>query len=206
MRAISLALFLTALVPLTPALADEIPGSQFNPGNWSGAAYTDDSGKFAYCSVSVGYTNGETFWLGLYPNDTLAVLLSHPNVRFRPGEQFQVTMMMESGMPWSGNGEAWDEAFAGITWEGVQVTADYLSGGQWFRMLGIGIDEGYDVQGIAEALVMAQDCLARNSSASGLGTAPGKRPLPKVPDLTKPRTGGVGAGATLGTPAPKVSP
>lgn len=206
MRALAFS-FLTVL-SLTPALAQEIPGTAFDAGNWSGAANTDDRGNFAYCSVSVGYTNGETLWIGLYPNDTISILLSHPDVRFRGGEQFDVTIMMEWGLPWTGVGEAWDEYFAGITYEGIQPTVDFLSGGQYFRMLGIGIDEGYDVTGIADALSKTQACLAQNAGGGKVLTPPpsAKKPPPKVPDLTKPRTTGVGTGSALGTPAPKPQP
>lgn len=192
----------------TSALADEIPGSQFEAGNWSGAANTDDRGAFSHCSASVGYTNDETLWLGLYPNDTLSILLSHPDVRFRTGEQFDMTIMMETGLPWTGVGEAWDEYFAGITYEGIQPTVDFLVSGQFLRMLGIGIDEGYDVSGIVDALTLAQTCLAKNTGGGKiLGAAPGKTPPPpKVPDLSKPRTIGTGTGNVLGTPAPKPAP
>ncbi len=216
MRHIVLAACLAATTALTPAMAmaEEIPGSQFEVGNWTGAAYTDEQGAFAYCSVSVGYTNDETLWLGFYPNDTLSILLSHPDVRFQTGEQFDMQMMMETGLPWSGVGEAWDEFFAGITWEGIQPTVDFLASGQYLRMLGIGIDGGYDVQGIPEALALAQTCLAQNTGGGGgkilgstPGTAPGKTPPPpKVPDLSKPRTSGTGTGSVLGTPAPKPAP
>lgn len=205
MRALALTIF--TLLPLTPALSQEIPGSAFASGNWEGAAHTDERGAFSHCAVSVGYTSGETLWIGLYPNDTLSILLSHPDVRFRAGEQFDVTMMIEWGLPWSGVGEAWDEYYAGITWEGIQPTVDFLAGGLYFRMLGIGIDEGYDVQGIADALALAQTCMAENSgSGKVLGSPPAAKPAPKVPDLKKPRTTGVGTGSALGTPAPKPQP
>lgn len=203
----ALALSVLTILQMTPALAQEIPGSAFASGNWEGAAHTDGQGAFSHCAVSVGYTSGESLWIGLYPNDTLSILLTDPNVTFRPGEQFDVTMMVEWGLPWTGVGEAWDEYYAGITWEGIDATVEFLSGGTYFRMLGIGIDSGYDVQGIADALAMTQDCLAQNSgSGKILGKPPAAKPAPKAPDLTKPRTTGVGTGSALGTPAPKPQP
>ncbi len=203
----ALAISILALLPLTPALADDIPGTEFESGNWTGAASNDETGAFSHCNVSVGYTNGETLWIGLYPDNSISILLSHPDVQFTPGTQFDVQMMMEWGLPWTGVGEAWDEYFAGITFTGIPETVEFLSGGQYFRMLGIGIDEGYDVSGIAEALSMTQACLAQNSGNGKVLTPPAvKKPLPKVPDLTKPRTTGVGTGSSLGTPAPKPQP
>jgi hypothetical protein len=213
MRALALA-GLLALSPLSVAIAEEIPGSQYSSGYWSGAGHTDDRGAFSHCAVSVGFTNGETLWFGVYPDDTISILLSHPQVKFQPGQQFDILMMMETGVPWEGVGEAWDRDFAGITFQEIDTTGAFLTSGQWFRMLGIGIDEAYDVTGLADALALATNCLAQNSGSNPFGTTKPKTPLPpKVPDL-KPKTGGIGAGGglgtrpggALGTPAPKPQP
>lgn len=203
----ALAFSILALLPLAPALADDIPGSQFETGNWSGAAATDETGAFSHCNVSVSYTSGEILWIGLYPDNSISILLSDPNVTFTPGQQFDVQIMMEWGLPWTGIGESWDEYYAGITYTGIPETVEFLSGGLYFRMLGIGIDSGFDVQGIADALSLTQDCLAKYSTGSKSLTPPTtKKPVPKVPDLSKPRTTGVGTGSALGTPAPKPQP
>lgn len=216
-----------ALAPLA-VLAEEIPGSQFSAGYWSGAAQTDDRGAFSHCSLSVAYTNGEVLWMGLYTDDTLAVLLSHPNVRFRTGETFDSWLMLETGLPSRGVSEAWDESYAGMTLEGIGPSIDFLTAGQSLRLLGIGIDGAYDVSGIGEAMAMARACHAKNSGSNPFATvepepadpppadppadanvqpvdtpaaAPAlgtTPPPPKVPDLL-PRTGGVGAGGGLGT-------
>jgi hypothetical protein len=214
-----LAAALVGLLPWTAALAEEIPGSQFEAGNWSGAGHTDDRGGFSHCAVSVGYVNGQTVWIGLYPNDTLSILFSQPEVRFQPGQKFELWVMMETGLPNIGNGEAWDESFAGITYDGIQDTVDFLNSGRYLRMLGMGIDDGFDIDGITPALALAQECLASKggSGDSGriLGSDPGAARLPpKVPDLSKPKTSGIGSGGglgsrpggALGTPAPKPQP
>jgi hypothetical protein len=220
MRQFALAVTLLASSSLSPALAQvaEIPGSQFEAGNWIGGAYSDDRGAFSYCYTTVSYQSGQTLWIGLYPNDTASILLSQPDVRFQPGQKFQLWVMMETGIPAIGNGEAWDEAYGGITYTGIAATVDFLNSGRYLRMLGMGIDDGFDVDGIGPALVQTQDCLARQSGAGGgrvlesdTGTA--KAP-PKVPDLSKPKTSGVGTGGglgarpggVLGTPAPKPQP
>jgi hypothetical protein len=235
MRSIAFAALLVS-TPLTSALAEQIPGSQFQSGYWSGAAYTDNAtGDFIYCDVSVAYTNGEVLWLALYDNDLLAVLLSHPQVRYRPGETFDAWLMLETGPPIRQVAEAWDESYAGMTLEGIDATIEFLSYGQWLRLLGIGIDEAYDVSGIVDALALARACHAKNSGSNpfavvapplvepaapepepepmpepepqpALGSPP---PMPKVPDLTpNPGGGALGArpGGALGTPAPKPAP
>lgn len=223
MRKLALAAVFT-LSPLFPAVAEEIAGSAFSSGYWAGAAHRED-GAFAYCDVSVAYTNGEVLWLGLYPDDTISILLSHPEVRFRPGQQFDMLVMLETGLPWEGKGEAWDESYAGITFREIGPTSEFLASGQWLRMLGIGIDEAYDVSGIGDALAMAQACQAKYSGSNPFATvapapaaqpevpaetapALGTPPMPKVPDLRPKTGGGLGTrpGGTLGTPAPKPAP
>lgn len=206
-----------ALSALSPVRAEEIPGAQFDAGNWAGGAYTDDRGAFSYCYITVSYQNGQNLWIGLYPNDTLSILMSQPDVRFQPGQKFELWVMMETGLPAIGNGEAWDEAYGGITYDGVLPTIDFLNSGRYLRMLGMGIDDGFDIDGIGPALAQAQDCLARQGGAGGgkvLGSTPGLKAPPKVPDLSKPKTSGIGSGGglgtrpggALGTPAPKPQP
>ena len=194
-----------ALFAATPAVSGEIPGTAFSTGFWAGSAQTDDQGSFSHCQVSIGYTNGETLWLGLYSNDTLAVLLSSPKVRFKPDQTFDVWLMTEIGMPTKGVGLAWDEGFAGITLTGIQPSIEFLTQGRYLRMLGIGIDDSYDVQGMNEALDLAKTCVETQTKGAA---AP---PPPKVPNLTpKPAPGNgtglgtrPGKGTGLGTPAPK---
>lgn len=146
MRVHSLAVtaFFAALAPAHAQIA-EIPGSQFEVGNWTGGAYTDDRGAFSYCFITVSYMNGQTLWVGLYPNDTLSILLSQPDVKFQPGQQFELWVMMETGLPAIGNGEAWDADYGGITYTGIQASIDFLNSGRYLRMLGMGIDDGFDV-------------------------------------------------------------
>lgn len=168
--------FSAVLFASLPAFAQDIPGSGFEAGNWSGAAATDDRGGFSHCYTSVGYVNGQTLWIGLYPNDTISILLSQPDVKFQPGDTFELWVMMETGLPAIGNGEAWDADFAGITYDGIQPTIDFLNSGRYLRMLGMGIDDGFDVDGIGPALAQAQDCLALQGGAAGgkvLGAVPG---------------------------------
>lgn len=217
MRSSALAAAVLAAL-LSPATAEvtEIPGSQFEAGNWVGGAYTDDAGAFSYCYTTVSYQNGQTLWIGVYPNDTLAILLSQPDVTFEPGQTFELWVMMETGIPAIGNGEAWDTDYAGITYDGIQASVDFLNSGRYLRMLGMGIDDGFDVDGIGPALVQAQDCLARQSGAGArvLGNDSTAKAPPKVPDLSRPKTSGVGSGGglgartggALGTPVPKPQP
>lgn len=166
MRSLALSALLSA-VAVTPAAAELIEGSQFQTGYWAGAAYTsDENGGFLYCDVSVAYTGGEVLWLFLYNNDVLAVLLSHPDVRYRTGETFDAWLMLETGMPIRQTAEAWNESYAGMSLQGIDWSIDFLTAGQWLRFLGINIDGAYDVTGIGDALTMARACHAKYSGSN----------------------------------------
>ena len=137
-------------------------------------------------------------------------------MKFQPGQKFELWVMMETGLPTIGNGEAWDADYAGITYNGIQPTIEFLNSGRYLRMLGMGIDDGFDIDGISPALALGQDCLAaqggKGQGGKVLGAAPGSaKAPPKVPDLSKPKTSGGGTGSVrpggkLGTPAPKPQP
>lgn len=200
-------LLLAAALLATPVTAEEIPGTDYTSGFWTGSAQTDDKGAFSHCTLSIGYTNGETLWIGLYRNDSVSVLLNSPAVRFTPGQTFDAWLMTDIGLPTKGVAEAWDEGFAGMTMTGIKPSIEFLVQGRYLRLLGIGIDDSYDVQGIAEGLALAKACVDTQMR----GAAP---PPPKVPDL-KPKPapgagGGLGirprTGSALGTPAPKPAP
>ncbi len=182
MRSFALAA-LFSTIALCPARADLIPGTEFQTGYWSGAAYTDNStGDFLYCDVSVAYTNGEVLWMGLYSGDLMAVLLSHPQVRYQPGETFDAWLMLETGLPIRQVAEAWDESYAGMTISGIDFSIEFLSAGQWLRLLGIGIDEAYDVTGIGEALALAKACYAKNSGSNPFATVAQPAVEPPAPE------------------------
>ncbi len=214
-----LALAATALITsgLSPALAEEIPGTTFSSGYWEGSANTDDQGQFAYCDVDVGYTDDRVLWFVLYPDDSMWILMSKPEVRFQSGQTFDVWLMMEAGVPASLKGESWNDTYAGVYLQGIDDTIGFIGDNKWMRMMGIGIDDGFDVTGATEALAMAKTCVEQNSGTNPFGTkqpsTTSPPPPPKVPDL-KPRNNGLGSGGglgtrpggALGTPAPVPQP
>ena len=72
-----------------PASSEEIPGSQFGYGNWSGAGYTyNDTGTFSHCVVSAAYASGDTLFLSVTDGATVVIGISNPSFRFKPGFTF----------------------------------------------------------------------------------------------------------------------
>jgi hypothetical protein len=139
---------LAALLFSTPIAAADIAGSEFTSGFWAGAADADPAGQFKLCHISISYTGGETLWINLYPDDVLTVLLAKPGVSFTPGQTFPANLMTEVGLPTYGTAQAVDQTYAGMSLTGVDSTVDYLTQGAYLRMLGIGIDQSFDIRGI----------------------------------------------------------
>ncbi|NJM83281.1 MAG: hypothetical protein HC844_13035 [Tabrizicola sp.] len=209
----------------TPLAAEDIPGSNFEVGYWKGGAQTNSAtGAFNRCYASVGFTAGETVWLNLYPDDVFEILLANPSIKYRPGEKFEGIIMTEVGVPWFGNASAVDENFAGMSFTGAELTMDFLAQGVYLRLLGIGIDQSFDVRGIGTAMAKMRLCAAQYGSgkpASGLGAGTGAGAgtgggavggaASPFPPTKKPEGGagtglGAGGGGGLGVPAPRPSP
>ena len=202
------AAFAAALLTASAAFAQDIPGSEFTSGYWSGAAQNGPTGEFLLCHVSTGYTNGETLWISLYNDDILAVLLANPGVSFTTGRSFPAQLMTEVGLPTIGTAEAVDQDYAGMSMTGIDSSIEFLTQGSYLRMLGIGIDQSFDIRGIGAALSLARACV--EARITGGATAAALPDIPKMPDLPKalpkPGTGSAGGKPGLGTPAPKPAP
>lgn len=192
----------TLALTASPALAGDIPGTEFASGNWVGAAETGSDGRFLDCYISVGYVNGEQLWVGLYGDDSLTVFLSQPGTAFAPGKTYQASLMTEVGYPIHGQAFAVDQNFIAFTIAGLNDGLDFLSQGTYLRLLGVGVDQSFDVRGMGGALAQANACLAVNgrggklASAAPAGTpAPGPAASPApaaTPEPAKPALGASG--------------
>ncbi len=215
MRAFGLApAALLASLLASPVLAADIPGTGYASGNWSGAAETGSDGRFLDCYISVGYVNGEQLWVGLYGDDSLTVFLSQPGTSFAPGRTYPASLMTETGLPIHGNAFAIDQNFIAFTLDGIDPSVDYLTQGVYLRLLGVGIDQSFDVRGMGGALAQARACLALQTRGAGpvtaaaapaspapaavpatapdkpaLGAAGGAQPIQMARDVTLPRPG-----------------
>lgn len=184
MRA-SLGLLVTLLA--APSLAADIPGTEFASGNWYGAGETGSDGRFLDCYISVGYVNGEQLWVGLYGDDSLTVFLSQPGTGFTPGKTYPASLMTEMGLPVHGNAYAVDQNFISFTLDGLDQSVDYLTQGVYLRLLGVGIDQSFDVRGMGGALAQARACLALQTGGGPVATT-----APATPEPAKPALGASG--------------
>ncbi len=185
----------------SPVLAADIPGTEFTSGNWYGAGETGSDGRFLDCYISVGYANGQQLWVGLYGDDSLTIFLTQPGTAFAPGKTYPASLMTETGLPVHGNAYAVDQNFITFTLDGLDQSVDYLTQGVYLRLLGIGIDQSFDVRGMGGALAQARTCLATQTGGPvaaaapaapapakpALGAAGGAQPVQMARDISLPR-------------------
>jgi hypothetical protein len=156
----------------TAQTAGDLPGSAFSVGLWNGAATADAQGKFTNCYVTLTYSRGEVAWFALYPNDVIGILVSDPLVPQTAGTTFENVMLMtEVGAPMSGEGYTADARFAGINFQGIDPMIAFLAQGTYMRLLGIGINQSFDVRGLGAALSRARECLNDNGGIQAAAPA-----------------------------------
>jgi hypothetical protein len=159
MRSVLAAVSLSLCLAPPALAADDIAGSAYTSGFWSGAAEQDGTGAFVDCYATVSYVNGERFWISLYPDDSLIIFLSSPAATYQPGTRYQATLMTEVGLPVPGEAIAADASFISFALYGMDSGIDYLTQGVYLRLLGVGMDQSFDIRGLGGAVAMARSCL-----------------------------------------------
>lgn len=107
MRFILTAFFMLCLIDGGRASAEQIQGSRFGFGNWSGAAYTSDAtGEFSHCAVSAVYKSGDTLVFSVNSNATVSVAVANPNLGLVDGQQFPVALYIDRREPFYGTATA----------------------------------------------------------------------------------------------------
>jgi hypothetical protein len=163
-----------------PALAEDIPGTDFASGNWAGRAW-GENGAFVDCYVSANFSNGEVMTVSFTADDTLTVYLSAPEMKFDPSKSYDATMMTEVGFPITGQAFAPNADYIGFSLAGVDPAIDYLTQGAYLRLLGVGIDQSFDVRGLGGALAQGRACLM--AQKGGAATAAAEPAAPEKPVL-----------------------
>ena len=159
-RTIAIAGLVTAGLA-APAVSAEVPNSSFSYGEWSGAAYTDDStGKFFYCNISRKYENNEILEFAVYYTGSFSFYLTNPAVPRRQGDTFNVTMMTPNGYPITARFDALNNNFLEAIFSDTLNVVAWLTDATSFRVLGIEDDRAYELGQINGALVHLLGCAA----------------------------------------------
>ncbi len=111
----------------SPAPAQEIDGSVFKVSPyWEGSASNGDDGQFLYCSVSIIHGQGQQLWFLLRRDDRLFIMLATPAATFTPGEEFEVSLSLNNGQPFSTWASAADAKTIVMSFPGVDQSVAAL--------------------------------------------------------------------------------
>lgn len=170
------------------AVAGDIAGSNFTVGTWNGAAYANDqSGQFSHCYVFTSYTNGDAITFTAAPDDTISVFLESPSMTYAGGEKFDGIIVLDVGLPTYTTINVMGPKYVGATFSDVANSSAWFKQARTLRMLGIGKDDAYIVEGIQPALDALLQCVGgyqARAPQQGGGAAPGGSRLP--PPLPRP--------------------
>ncbi len=139
--------------------AEEIAGSQFGYGNWSGAAYTyDQTGEFSHCAVSAGFVSGDTLLFSVNKQGTVSVGVANNALNFPVGDSFPVSIYVDRRQPIYGTATAMDRHFAALEIPEFDRALETFKRGYTMTIEAAGRRGVYDLTGTFRALEQAKAC------------------------------------------------
>jgi hypothetical protein len=167
------------------AMAELIPGSDIQSGNWSGGAYTNDaSGLFSHCVVAASYVNGDSLYLSVNGDATVSVGVVSPGLTAPEGQTFPVSLHIDNRRPLYGTAEVLGANFAALRLENFDEALTALQKG---RRLVIESTVGrgtYDLTGTHRALNAAFQCAVRHLDYAVAPAQPTSPPTAATQDKT----------------------
>ena len=148
---------MTALMA-SPLAAQDIPGTSFTFGLWTGAAQADATGAFTHCYATLVFGGGDQLWVNVSARDQVEVIFSFVQQTYTEGQEFDAHIMMESGLPTAGTAFALGEKLVNFNLAPVEDAHAFLSQGNWLRLMGVGNDEAYDVRGLGGVIGKLRTC------------------------------------------------
>lgn len=83
--------FIVIISVSAPAAAQNTTYDRFSSGNWNGGASKRNStGKFEYCFISTGYTDGATITFGIFANGKLGLVVGKKEWNLGKDSRFRV--------------------------------------------------------------------------------------------------------------------
>lgn len=96
MRLFGVLAFAAALTIGVGARAELINGSQFQSGNWKGAAYTNDNtGRFSHCAMSTAYQSGISMFFAISDNYTWRIGWSNTSWSLNVNQTYTVSLSVD---------------------------------------------------------------------------------------------------------------
>lgn len=168
--------FLAAVLPCL-SVAQDIPGSYFTYGNWSGGAYLDSqTGAFSHCAVSASYLSGDRLIFSMSRAGVIGVGVASPALNLQPGVSFPVSIVVDRRRPYFGTAVALDSNHASVFIEDLEAALDAFRRGFTLTVEGVSMRGQYDLTGTFHALERMTRCAIENYAYVRPPTAPSPQP------------------------------
>lgn len=169
------AIFFTVLPCL--AAAQDIPGSYFAYGNWSGEAYLDSqTGAFSHCAVSASYLSGDMLIFSISRDGVIGVGVASPTLNLQPGSSFPVSIVVDRRRPYFGTAVALDNDHASVFIDDLDAALDAFRRGFTLTVEGVSMRGQYDLTGTFHALERMTRCAIENYAYVRPQAAPSPQP------------------------------
>lgn len=166
------ALLVSCLFMVSSASADEIRGSFFQSGNWTGAAYTYDDGTFSHCAMSSPYVSGDTLYLSITEDASIVVGFESPRLYLTDGAEYSVRLSVDRRYTNLTRAVAFGTGTAFITLTDFERALDAIRFGNLLTIEGNGFLGEYALSGTAVGLNHAFDCAVNYLHYTGPNAQP----------------------------------
>lgn len=144
----------------TSVVSEAIPGSDFQSGPWTGAAWTSEStGEFDSCSIFAVYNHNRTelhFWLN--KDYTMTIGVWDELGRFPAGNQASVSLKVDRRPPFYGTANFVSENSAFVTLTEMDAALEAMRRGNVLSIEGMYSRLEYLLNGTSRALADAFNC------------------------------------------------
>jgi hypothetical protein len=181
MRLLGAIAFATALMAGAMARAEMVNGSQFQSGNWKGAAYTNDTtGRFSHCAMSTGYQSGISMFFAISDNYTWRLGWSNTSWNLNVNQTYPVSLTVDGVNAGTVQAKAVNKQFAVAELPAQATLFDLFRRGNLLTMVSGNDRFQFSLLGTNAALTMLGTC-----TRTQLASAP-PSPQPPPPGAPKP--------------------
>lgn len=180
MRLLGAIAFTVALSVGVAARAELINGTQFQSGNWKGAAYTNDTtGRFSHCAMSTAYQSGISMFFAISDNYTWRVGWSNTAWNLNVNQTYTVSLNVDGVNAGTLQAKAVNKQFAIAELPAQATLFDLFRRGSLLVMQSSGERFQFSLLGTNAALTVLISC-TRNQLAAA---PPQPQPRPQPPSV-----------------------
>ncbi len=196
--------FAAALMAGAAARAELINGSQFQSGNWKGAAYTNDTTRrFSHCAMSTAYKSGISMFFAISENYTWRLGWSNTGWNLNVNQNYTVSLSVDGVNAGTVQAKAVNKQFAVAELPAQATLFDLFRHGNLLTMVSGNDRFQFSLLGTNAALTVLGNCTRTQLAAAPPQPAPpppgGSRPGP----ITVPDPAGPGPTQPTAQPSPQ---